>query len=314
MTYLYFIAAPEEDRDLAYLEATVMLEEKVGTPFHFTDHKVDISESAYVKLCGKLILKSNSFTELLEKISQADIDYDQFRIELHSSIRTRADMDSNIKGVISIADAIKNGNPNLSNPAVYLDVLGDESGYYFLERQSIASNSWQAHIKKPYSFSSSLGARHSRALVNIACHKAKTFLDPCCGFGNVVLEAAFLGLEATGNDLNPKQVWYAEENLKHFGFERHIFQQDALTLLPDSKVDSIIVDFPYGLNSHAPDDFYFEFIKYYFTRTKTLVTLTMVPFADELQKAGYQVLGVAVPYKGYKFKRYVTLSVSNQVP
>lgn len=308
MTNLYFIAAPEEDRDLAYLEATVMIEEKVNTAFHFSDCLVDISESAYVKLCGELKLKANTFEILLEKIAEADFDYDQFRIEIHSSIRTRADLESNIKGVISIADAIKRGNPNLSNPAIHIDVVADETGYYLLERKSIASNSWQGHIKKPYSFSSSLGARHSRALVNIACHKAKTFLDPCCGFGNVVLEAAYIGLEATGNDLNPKQVWYAEENLKHFGFERHILQQDALTLLPDSKVDSIIVDFPYGLNSHAPEDFYIDFIKYYFTRTKTLLTLTMVPFAEELENAGYKVLGIAVPYKGFKFKRYVTLA------
>lgn len=310
MTLLYYIASPEEDRELAYLEASVMLEEAVSTPFHFTEHLVDISESAYVKLCGELKLKTVTFQELLEKITAADFDYDQFRIEVHSSIRTRADLESNIKGVISIADAIKRGNPNLSNPGIFIDVLGDETGYYFLVRKSIMSNSWQAHIQKPYSFSSSLGARHCRALVNIACHNAKTFLDPCCGFGNVVLEAAFLGLEASGNDLNPKQVWYAEENLKHFGFERHILQQDALTLLPDSKVDSIIVDFPYGLNSHAPEDFYFDFINYFFTRTKTLVTLTMVPFAEELEKAGYQVIGVAVPYKGFRFKRYVTLATT----
>lgn len=308
MNILYFIASPDEDRDLAYLEASVLLEEKVGTPFHFTNRVVDVTNSAYLKLCGEVVLTALSFSELLEKINRADFDYDQFRIEIHASVRTRMDLESNIVGVVAIADNIKNGNPNLNNPAIWIDILGNETGYYFLIRKSASNNSWRAHIKKPYSFSSSLGARHSRALVNIACHKAKTFLDPCCGFGNVVLEAAYLGYEAVGNDLNPKQVWYAEENLKHFGFERHILQQDALTLLPDSKVDSVIVDFPYGLNSHAPEDFYFDFIKYYFTRTKILVTLTMVPFAEELQKAGYQVLGVAVPYKGYRFKRYVTLA------
>lgn len=308
MNILYYVASPEEDRDLAYLEATVLLGEKVETPFHFTREIIDISRSAYVKLCGVVVLKAESFTELIEKITQADFDYDQFRVEIHTSIRVRNDLPSHSKGVIAIADALKKGNPNLNNPKITLDVLADDSGYYFLIRQSISDNSWQAHIKKPYSFSSSLGARHSRALVNIACHKAKTFLDPCCGFGNVLLEAAFLGYEAMGNDLNPKQVWYAEENLKHFGFARHIFQQDALALLADSQVDSIIVDFPYGLNSHAPEEFYFEFIKYFFTRTKVLVTLTMVPFANELESAGYQVLGVAVPYKGYRFKRYVTLA------
>jgi tRNA G10 N-methylase Trm11 len=309
---MYYVASPEEDRELAYLEATVLLEEKVETPFHFSQHIVDISRSAYVKLCGIVVLKANSFVELIEKITEADFDFDQFRIEIHSSIRIRKDLPSQSKGVIEVADAIKRGNPNLNNPIISLDVLADENGYIFLNRQSISDNSWQAHIKKPYSFSSSLGARHSRSLVNIACHKAKTFLDPCCGFGNVVLEAAFLGYEAMGNDLNPKQVWYAEENLKHFGFERHIFQQDALTLLPDSQVDAIIVDFPYGLNSHAPEEFYFDFIKYFFTRTKILVTLTMVPFAKELEAAGYQVLGVAVPYKGYRFKRYVTLAKTKQ--
>jgi len=308
MNILYYVASPDEDRELAYLEATVLLGEKVETPFHFSRKIVDISCCAYVKLCGLIVLKANTFLELIEKIAESNFSYDQFRIEVHSSIRIRNDLPSQSKSVIAIADALKLGNPNLNQPKIILDVLADEQGYYFLERQSISDNSWQAHIKKPFSFSSSLGARHSRALVNIACHQAKTFLDPCCGFGNVVLEAAYLGYEVMGNDLNPKQVWYAEENLKHFGFAKHILQQDALTLLPDSQVDSIIVDFPYGLNSHAPEEFYFEFIKYFFTRTKVLVTLTMVPFAKELEFAGYQILGVAVPYKGYRFKRYVTLA------
>ena len=308
MTLMYYIASPEEDRELAYLEATIMLEEPVNSAFHFTEKSVDISQSAYVKLCGELKLKATVFQELLEKIKLSNFYFDQFRIEIHSSKRTRADLESNVKGVIAVADALTNGNPNLNNPAIHLDILGNESGYYFLVRQSIANNSWQAHIKKPYSFSSSLGARHCRALVNIACHNAKTFLDPCCGFGSVVLEAAYLGLTTTGNDLNHKQVWYAEENLKHFGFAQNILNQNALTLLPDSTVDAIVVDFPYGLNCPTPEDFYRDFIKYYFTRTKTLVTLTMIPFAEELEKAGYQVQAIAMTYKGFRFKRYITLA------
>ena len=128
MNIMYYVASPEEDRELAYLEATVLLEEKVETPFHFSQHIVDISRSAYVKLCGIVVLKANSFVELIEKITEADFDFDQFRIEIHSSIRIRKDLPSQSKGVIEVADAIKRGNPNLNNPIISLDVLADENG------------------------------------------------------------------------------------------------------------------------------------------------------------------------------------------
>lgn len=72
--------------------------------------------------------------------------------------------------------------------------------------------------------------------------KGSTFIDPACGVGGLLLEAATRGCEVTGLDYNVEITKYATLNLAMSGFIGNVFNQDSLQeLVPNS-----LQDFPEG--------------------------------------------------------------------
>ncbi|PCJ61815.1 MAG: hypothetical protein COA79_05830 [Planctomycetota bacterium] len=310
MKYLYWLPCTDEDKDLAFLEASVLLNMEVKSSVCFSDKLIELKNTAFLKLCGKILCKEKTFNELLEKVEAHNFDFDEFKIIVHKSRFQKQEIESRIDAIIAIADAIKDGFPNISNPKVTLDIISDGYDWYFLERQCKSENNWRSHIHKPFNFSSSLSARYCRALVNIALPKGGTLLDPCCGYGNVLVEAAFLGIKIFGNDLNEDHFECTKKNLDFFHSTAKLSCQDALSLEIEN-LDAVIVDYPYNINSLAPTDFYRDLASYYFDKSKVFVALTIEPFDAVLNEIGYHVKSVAVPHKG-EFKRYVTLCHTHQ--
>jgi tRNA G10 N-methylase Trm11 len=85
----------------------------------------------------------------------------------------------------------------------------------------------------------------ARMMINIS--GGKVILDPFCGVGTIVSEAAVLGLEAIGCDIDGAQVEKTKRNLGWLGKEAKVFLADARKtsekLLPGS-VDAIVTE-PY---------------------------------------------------------------------
>lgn len=112
----------------------------------------------------------------------------------------------------------------------------------------------ERHVdRRPFSTPVSLEPRLARALVNLAVTKpGDRLLDPFCGTGGILLEAAALGLEALGSDLDPGMVAGCEANLRHYGFPGTVFASDVgeaparLAAMGLHDVDAIVSDLPYG--------------------------------------------------------------------
>ena len=104
---------------------------------------------------------------------------------------------------------------------------------------------------RAFSHSGSLHPRLARALVNLLGAKAgETIMDPCCGSGGLLIEAALMGFGAEGQDVNRKMVWGCMCNMAQQGLkEHHVAVGDALSL--DGKWTHVVTDLPYGLNSAA---------------------------------------------------------------
>jgi tRNA (guanine6-N2)-methyltransferase len=72
-------------------------------------------------------------------------------------------------------------------------------------------------------------------------------LDPCCGAGTVLVEAAQIGAMAQGSDLDIEAVKAARANAKSAGVHIRIEQWDARHLrLPDHSIDRVVTNLPWG--------------------------------------------------------------------
>ena len=86
--------------------------------------------------------------------------------------------------------------------------------------------------------------RMARALVNISCAQpGNLLLDPFCGTGGILIEAALLGIAAVGSDFDPLMVKGSRQNMT----ESSLLIADATRLpIHDASVDAVVTDLPYG--------------------------------------------------------------------
>jgi tRNA (guanine10-N2)-dimethyltransferase len=103
---------------------------------------------------------------------------------------------------------------------------------------------------RPFSSPVSLEPRLARALVNLARVRAGDLvLDPFCGTGGVLLEAAELGARILGSDLDHDMVAGTRSNLAHFGHVGDVAEADIADvpdLVAGRSVDAVVSDLPYG--------------------------------------------------------------------
>lgn len=101
--------------------------------------------------------------------------------------------------------------------------------------------------KKPFFHPSAMNAKLARCMVNLA--QAKTddiVLDPFCGTGTTILEAALIGCKPVGADVQRRMINGAKRNLRHFGVSGESLIIADARQLPLNRVDCVVTDPPYG--------------------------------------------------------------------
>jgi len=204
-----------------------------------------VPRAAFVQLGVRAIAASRSFDDLVRAVADASFDAHRFRIDVHDpSGHTQL---GGTEVATAIADVIDFG-PDLSDPLHRFLAVPRSDGWIFGEVVTRTDASHVAHTDKPWTTSSSLDGRFSRGLVNLV-PSAASLLDPCCGAGSIVLEAAALGLDVRAADWKPAMVGMTEQNLAHFGYAADVVRTDSRTH-PFAPADAIVTDLPYG---HAID-------------------------------------------------------------
>jgi tRNA (guanine10-N2)-dimethyltransferase len=74
-------------------------------------------------------------------------------------------------------------------------------------------------------------------------------LDPFCGTGSSLIEAAYIGCRALGVDAQRRMVLGCRKNLHHFNITAEGLVLADARHLPFTKVDCIVTDPPYGRSS-----------------------------------------------------------------
>ncbi|MEC7713017.1 MAG: methyltransferase domain-containing protein [Candidatus Thermoplasmatota archaeon] len=224
------------------------------------------------------------------------------------------DLDSE-KTSILIGEKISAKNKtNLNNPEI--TVLFYQNSKFFI---SLCNNDWDTGYKKclqhhishrPYFSPISIHPRIARAMVNLSnCDETGPLIDPFCGTGGILIEAADMGMEVIGIDLKEKMVEYSKGNLRHYGFEGKLINSD-FEEINKQKFSSIVCDPPYGIASTSGGE-----------TIEGLMGRSLDVFQRKLRKRQRLVIAVSNPniirhtnlQLLYKFEWYIHKSLTRNI-
>ncbi len=103
--------------------------------------------------------------------------------------------------------------------------------------------------ERPFFSPISLHPKYARALINMTgVKRGGTVLDPFCGTGGIVIEAATMGMKAIASDFDSEMIAGCRENMQFYGLELHDFEVldigEIGERFPD--MDAVCTDPPYG--------------------------------------------------------------------
>ncbi len=199
------------------------------------------------------------------------------------------------------------GKADMEHPDVTFGLLASKEGWT-LGICRAANPVWLAHKHKPHNYSTGLTTVTARALVNIALPDPQGLkaIDPCCGMGNVLIEALSMGVDIVGRDINPVAVRGARGNLRHFGYEDTgiVAIQDLKEL--QGEYAAAIVDLPYNLCSVLPPEERRQMLDSIRRISHRAVIVSIELLEEELRAAGFSIMDRCVVMKG-KFARRIWL-------
>jgi len=101
--------------------------------------------------------------------------------------------------------------------------------------------------KRPVFHPSTMQPKLARCVVNLARPADNALLlDPFCGVGGILLEAAAIGCRAVGSDADLRMIKGASANLRHYGADPFGLVVGDATRISVRDVESIVTDPPYG--------------------------------------------------------------------
>lgn len=260
----------------------------------------DIPRAAYVRMGLRRIAQASTFPSLLEMLRQTALDLDDFRVDtLYLSGRFPV---ARQEAAVLVADALPY-RANVVAPRHRLLLVAQRGTFWLGEILAEATQSYMPHLKKPCHVSSSLEARIARALVNLVVPPARTLIDPCCGTGSILLEAAALGLTAYGADRNPKMAHMAQRNLLHFGYPPRVVCADARVWTQTA--DALVTDVPYGRQLESAEDDLPAILANGVRLAPLAVYVAGTDITPQLMAAGYSDVEVFRLVKPNGFTRYV---------
>lgn len=211
----------------------------------------------YTRLCvEEFFVAKDEPTAILSALR--DIDFtiqlkpdERFKVSLRRVRRSAIDVDLR-RLMLSLSRLIENqtkAEVELKSPD--LSFMGVFSGgsFYFgrviaeAERRPVDRRAG----RRPFFNPSTLQPKLAGCMVNLArVRPTQTLLDPFCGAGAILIEAALLGCHSQGLDISSSMVDGAKQNLIHFGVDVFDLVVGDARRLPFHDVGAVATDPPYG--------------------------------------------------------------------
>ena len=163
----------------------------------------------------------------------------------------RVSLERNIGRLVK--ESVPRLNVELTNPDLTLVCVLYESKFLFglsAFKKPSGLMAPRRPRKRPVFHPSTMPPKIARCMVNLARAKpGSTFLDPFCGVGGILIEAAVIGCDVVGIDASPRMLTGARRNLTHFQLKALGFVHADARTPPIGDVRAIATDPPYGRGS-----------------------------------------------------------------
>lgn len=215
--------------------------------------------AAFTRLCGLELFSCKAEMREIKKFTySADLDK---ILEAKESFAVRVKRVKNYASTVdrmslerklgeSVLAKTTNTKVNLKNPdRTFIGVLTNEEFIFGVKLAEILPKPFvdRSPKKKPFFHPSAMQAKLARCMTNLARPIAgELVLDPLCGTGSILVEAALIGCRVLGSDVKRRMAKGAFRNMVHFHIDPEgILVTDARSL-PIKHVDCVVTDPPYG--------------------------------------------------------------------
>jgi tRNA (guanine10-N2)-dimethyltransferase len=268
---LFFLLSGEHETLPAYeLEAILEAEDHAFEMLEKLDQALRVEtdlrcvdaierRAAFTRLCGLELFSCEAETStilrtmLSTNIEEVLKDNESFAVRV-KRIKTYV---SDIEGMVlegKLGELVLNqragARVSLKNPnKTFIGILTDRRFIFGVKLAEIPPKPFVERRpgRKPFFHPSAMPAKLARCMVNLAKARAGALvLDPFCGTGGMLVEAALMGCRVLGLDVQRRMVRGSIKNLAHFNTKPEgIMVADARNP-PITKVDCVVTDPPYG--------------------------------------------------------------------
>ena len=310
--YIYRLVCSDQERSLCSMEMRQLL--GIDPSWHessaVVESELELSpqRSPYMKYRLQIWLKANDYADLLQQAAALELSETYKLIAIESVVNGEPrKLEYNKRRAMERELGMHiGGQVDLHHPQLQLGIIEWNEGW-LLGSYEVHEALWQQHDRKPRHYSTALGTRVARAIVNIAVpHLGAgiSLIDPCCGIGTVLLEAASQGIYAKGYDLNPLAVVGARENMQAFHYQCDIAIADMRGLTGD--YDVAVLDLPYNHCSVLPAEERQQMLASLKQLCKRAVIVSVEPIKEELLQLGATIVDSGIVAKTH-FKRDIWL-------
>lgn len=249
----YLLEFSHENQEASETELSSL--EETYSSFH-----TDLLEEGFAVVTGSISdIRNASFVNRASRILSEETDYKDFTGEnLPAGTFYIRLLDMNSCHSSSLEKELGNllgakGRVSFHDPDFKVRIFHSDKWYLTVleyERDKKDMESRRAPLR-PFFSPVSIHPKYARYLVNLSGTKpGEILMDPFCGTGGILLEAAITGRKVIGNDMSLNMVMGAKLNLKYFGVKDYeIYNSDILELDYSGRIDGIATDMPYGRNS-----------------------------------------------------------------
>jgi len=307
--YIYPFACHETERDLCRMELQALFGYAIDPtglfPFVDTTIEIDPSRSPYLSLRMDVLISEVSWEELLRQAVELELNDRSFKVKYIKSGDLRSYEEQ--RQIERQVGSIIRGKAEMRKPDLIYGLLSHE-GRWTLGICYQAQSVWLEHKHKPQNYSTGLSTIVARALVNIAVPRPDglRMIDPCCGMGNVLIEALSMGIDIVGRDINPLAIKGARVNLHHFGYNSEGLVKIGDMNEIDEHYDAAVLDMPYNLCSVLPRDERVRMLTSLKRISYRSVVVSSEPLEEEICEAGLMIMDQGDILKG-SFVRHVWL-------
>lgn len=296
--YIYLFACHENDRELSEMEFRALFGQTPGVSAYIdSDVAIAPERSPFISMRIDVLFTGAELKDIVAQAGGIQLEGHTFKVlyikhGLKRSYEEQRQLERQVGARIR-------GIAEMRTPDLTFGLLSYEGGW-LLGVCRMADPAWQKHKRKPQNYSTGLSAALARSLVNIAVPDPAGIraIDPCCGMGNVLVEALSMGIDIRGCDLNPLAVKGARENLAYFGYDA-----SGLVTVGDMREVSghyhaAILDMPYNLCSVLPQDVKRSMLASLRKISDRAVVISTEEIEGDLLACGFRILDYGRAFKG----------------